>query len=336
MSRTVWNFLFLSGILIVVMSTLSCNNRRNGNSKSKPAEVTEIITPAPFDADSAYYFVKKQTDFGPRVPNSQANKQCAAWLESTLKRFTPEVKVQSFDAKAYNGTILHLKNIIGSFNPGAEKRILLCSHWDSRPYADQDPDIANRRKPIDGANDGASGVGVLLEIARQLSLKSPVVGVDIVFFDGEDYGAPEDEQSQVEDDWCLGSQYWSRNPHVPAYSARFGILLDMVGAANATFTREGTSMYYAPDYVNRVWHVASQLGYDSYFVNDETASIIDDHSYINQIRQVPTLDIIHHDPSTRSGFYKYWHTLGDNMQVIDRQTIMAVGQTVLTTVYGEK
>lgn len=318
------------------MSSMSCKNRQNKKLNQEPAEAADKIVPAPFDADSAFYFVKKQTDFGPRVSNSQANKQCAAWLESTLKRFTPEVKVQSFDAMAYNGTILHLKNIIGSFNPGAEKRVLLCSHWDSRPYADQDPDMANHRKPIDGANDGASGVGILLETARQFSLKSPSVGVDIIFFDGEDYGAPENEQSLVEDDWCLGSQYWSRNPHVPAYSARFGILLDMVGAAGATFTKEGTSIYYAPDYVNHVWHIASQLGYDSYFINDETAAIIDDHSYINKIRQVPTLDIIHHDPSTRSGFYKHWHTLGDNMQVIDRQTLMAVGQTVLTTVYGEK
>jgi len=317
------------------MSQMSCSNQPK-NSKSEPAEIAEKIIPASFDADSAFSYVKKQTDFGPRVSNSQANKQCAFWLESSLKRFAPEVKVQSFDAKAYNGTILHLKNIIGIFNPAAGKRILLCSHWDSRPYADNDPDIANHRKPIDGANDGASGVGVLLEIARQFSLKSPSIGVDIVFFDGEDYGSPQDEQSQVEDDWCLGSQYWSRNPHVPAYSARFGILLDMVGAPSATFTKEGVSMYYAPDYVNRVWHIASQLGYDSYFVNDETAAIIDDHSYINDLRQVPTLDIIHHDATTQSTFYKYWHTLGDNIEGIDKQTLMAVGQTVLTTVYQEK
>ncbi len=335
MIKAVVNSLLLSGVLIVVMSSISCNNHRN-NPKSETAETAEKIIPAPFDADSAFSFVKKQTDLGPRVSNSSANNQCASWLENTLKRFTPEVKVQSFDAKAYNGTILHLKNIIGSFNPGADKRVLLCSHWDSRPYADNDPDMANRRKPIDGANDGASGVGVLLEIARQLSLKKPSIGVDIVLFDGEDYGSPQDEQSQVEDDWCLGSQYWSRNPHVPAYSARFGILLDMVGAPSATFTKEGVSMYYAPDYVNRVWHIASQLGYDSYFVNDETSAIIDDHSYINDLRQVPTLDIIHHDPTTQSSFYKYWHTLGDNIEGIDKQTLMAVGQTVLTTVYQEK
>jgi hypothetical protein len=333
MNKIVNYFLCLAIISTVVMS---CNNHRNHTSEPKQSEVAEVITPAPFDADSAFYFVKKQTDFGPRVSNSSANKQCAAWLESTLKRFTPEVKVQSFDAKAYNGTILHLKNIIGSFNPGAEKRILLCSHWDSRPYADQDPDVANHHKPIDGANDGASGVGILIEAARQLSLKSPAIGVDIIFFDGEDYGSPENEQSQVEDDWCLGSQFWSRNPHVPAYSARYGILLDMVGAPAATFTKEGVSMYYAPDYVNRVWHIASQLGYDSYFVNDETAAIIDDHSYINELRQVPTLDIIHHDATTQSSFYRYWHTLGDNIQGIDKQTLMAVGQTVLTTVYQEK
>lgn len=336
MIKAVKNSLFLSGIILVMMNSISCNSRQNNISKSDTVEVAENIIPAPFNADSAFNFVKKQTDFGPRVPNSQASKQCAAWLESTLKRFSPAVKVQSFDARAYNGTILHLKNIIGSFNPGAEKRILLCSHWDSRPYADYDPDIANHRKPIDGANDGASGVGVLLEIARQLSISSPAVGIDIVFFDGEDYGAPEDEQSLVEDDWCLGSQYWSRNPHAPAYSARFGILLDMVGAPSATFTKEGVSMYYAADYVNRVWHIASQLGYGSYFVNEETAAIIDDHTYINELRQIPTLDIIHHDPTTRSGFFQHWHTVSDNIQGIEKETLLAVGQTVLTTVYREK
>ena len=323
-------------VFILFCILMSCNNRHDRNNKAIPAEPAENITAAPFNADSAYEFIKKQAAFGPRVSNTEANRRCGKWLENTLKRFTAEVKVQSFESQAYNGKSLKLNNIIASFNPQAEKRILLCSHWDSRPYADHDPDISNRRKPIDGANDGASGVAILLEIARQFSLKAPSAGIDIVLFDGEDYGAPEDEQSQVENDWCLGSQYWSKNPHLPAYSARYGILLDMVGAPNATFTREGTSVYYAADYVNRIWHVASQIGYSNYFVNDQTAAILDDHVYINEIRQVPTLDIIHHDPSTQSGFCSTWHTLGDNLQGIDKQTLMAVGQTVITVLYLEK
>lgn len=330
-------YLFLSSIVLILLCILmSCSNRRGRNDKIITSEPAEKITAAPFNADSAYEFVKCQVAFGPRVSNTEANRRCGKWLGNTLKRFTADVKVQSFESKAYNGKQLSLTNIIASFNPHAEKRILLCSHWDSRPYADYDPQISNRRKPIDGANDGASGVAVLLEIARQFSLKAPSVGIDLVLFDGEDYGAPEDEQSQVENDWCLGSQYWSGNPHVPVYTARYGILLDMVGAPSATFTREGTSVYYAPDYVNRIWHVASQIGYSGYFVNDETGAIIDDHVYINEIRQVPTLDIIHHDPSTQSGFCSTWHTLGDNLQGIDKQTLMAVGQTVLTTLYLEK
>jgi hypothetical protein len=329
--------IFALPITLIILSTVfSCNNPNRHSDKLITDVPAQTIIPATFNADTAYLFVKHQVDFGPRVSNSEANKRCALWLENTLKRFTPDVKVQSFTAKAYNGAQLNLKNIIASFKPQAEKRVLLCSHWDSRPYADNDPEISNHRKPIDGANDGASGVGVLIEIARQLSMKSPAVGVDIILFDGEDYGSPEGEQSQVEDDWCLGSQYWSRNPHVPAYSARFGILLDMVGAAAATFSREGTSMYYAPDYVGNVWNIASKLGYSSFFVNDETGAIIDDHSYINELRQIPTLDIIHHDPSTQSGFCKYWHTIADNMQIIDKQTLLAVGQTVLTTVYQEE
>ncbi len=309
----------------------------------KPAEGTEEVNlpeqkvvAAEFNSDSAFSYIKKQAAFGPRVPNTPEHKKCAIWLETTLRRYTNDVTVQSFQMKAYNGTPLDLKNIIGSFNPQAGTRILLCSHWDSRPYADNDPDVSKHRTPIDGVNDGASGVGVLIEIARQLSIKTPAVGVDIIFLDGEDYGAPQDETSEVENDWALGSQYWSRNPHKEAYTARFGILLDMVGAEGATFTLEGTSMYYAPDIMNKVWRIGAKLGYSSYFLAEQTQALTDDHVYINQLRQIPTIDIIQHDPSTESGFYKHWHTVNDNIAGISKETLHAVGQTVLTTVYNEK
>jgi hypothetical protein len=196
-----------------------------------------------FNADSAYFYIEKQVAFGPRVPNTAAHKACAVWLENTLKRFTAEVVVQQTRLKASDGTLLDSRNIIASFNPEDKSRVLLCAHWDSRPWADHDPDPANRRKPVPAANDGGSGVGVLLEIARQMSQHNPGLGVDIVLFDAEDYGDHEESASSTQDSWGLGSQYWSRNPHVPGYSARFGILLDMVGANGATFTMEGTSMY---------------------------------------------------------------------------------------------
>jgi Zn-dependent M28 family amino/carboxypeptidase len=326
--------IFVAGLMLAVTS---CKNSTHPKPEINTPSPEAPVVAAQFNVDTAYLFVKKQASFGPRVPNTAEHKKCEAWLESTMRRFTGNVIVQSFRMKAYNGIELDLKNIIGSFKPEVSTRILLCSHWDSRPYADNDPDASKHRTPIDGVNDGASGVGILLEAARQLSLKAPEVGVDILLLDGEDYGAPQDDKSQgVEDDWALGSQYWSKTPHKEGYTARYGILLDMVGAENATFKLEGTSMYYAPDIMNKVWKTASRIGYSSYFISENSNGITDDHVYINQIRQIPTIDIIQNDPSTESGFYKYWHTVNDNLAGIDKQTLRAVGETILTSVYIEK
>jgi hypothetical protein len=330
---------YFSGlILILVMVTLySCKQKSSSTTEvSGSDETVQTIKPADFNADSAWYFVNEQVKFGPRVPNSKAQTKCADWLVKTLKKYTPQVIVQPFTAKAFDGTMLNCKNIIASFNPKNKTRVLLISHWDSRPFADNDPDTSMHNKPIDGANDGASGTGILMEIARQLSILPAAVGVDILLLDGEDYGAPQDAGFIGSDDWALGSQYWSRNPHVPAYSARYGILLDMVGAENAVFTLEGTSMYYAPDIAQRVWNIGTTIGYSDYFSSERTNAITDDHVYINQLRQIPTIDIIQHDQSTQSGFYKNWHTVDDNMKGISKPTLMAVGQTVLTTIRNEK
>jgi len=323
--------------VLVLIGFNSCKQKPSQSAdESETSEKPKMTTAATFNADSAWYFVNEQVEFGPRVPNTKAHTRCADWLEKTLKNYAPQVIVQPFTAKAYDGTKLNCKNIIASFNPKNTSRVLLCSHWDSRPYADNDPDTSMFHTPIDGANDGASGVGVLLEIARQLKISPASVGVDIIFFDGEDYGAPQNANYTGTDDWALGSQYWSRYPHVPAYTARFGILLDMVGAENAVFTLEATSMYYAPDVAQRVWNIGSSIGYSDYFSSERTNGITDDHVYINQLRQVPTIDIIQHDQSTSSGFYKNWHTMNDNMDGISKATLMAVGQTVLTVVRNEK
>ncbi|NVO20232.1 MAG: M28 family peptidase [Bacteroidetes bacterium] len=316
---------------------ISCNSSKQKPAVSTSTEKEITVTAAAFNADTAFAFVKKQAAFGPRVPNSPQHKECAKWLETTMRKYTKDVVVQSFQMKTYNGITLNLKNIIGIFNPDAKDRILLCSHWDSRPYADNDPDVSKHRTPVDGVNDGASGIGILLEAARQLSIKAPAVGVDLILLDGEDYGAPQDEKnSGTEDDWALGSQYWSKNPHKAGYTAKFGILLDMVGAENATFRLEASSMYYAPDIMNKVWRVAASIGYSSYFLAENSNGVTDDHVYINEVRKVPTIDIIQNDPSTESGFYKYWHTVNDNLAGIDKQTLRAVGETILTTVYQEK
>lgn len=329
---------FIALLSITVIASFSSCKQKSAQTSDEPekSESVQTIKAADFNADSAWYFVNEQVKFGPRVPNSKAHAKCALWLESTLKKYAPQVIVQPFTAKAYDGTTLNCKNIIASFNPKSTTRVLLCSHWDSRPYADNDPDTSNHRTPIDGANDGASGVGILIEIARQLKITPAAIGVDILLLDGEDYGAPQNAGFMGADDWALGSQYWSRYPHTPSYSARFGILLDMVGAENAVFTMEGNTMYYAPDFAQKVWSIGSSIGYSDYFSTERTAAITDDHVYINQLRQVPTMDIIQHDPSTQSGFYQHWHTVKDNMKGISKPTLMAVGQTVLTAVRNEK
>lgn len=321
-------------ILVMILFFSSCNNGK------KPIEnddnnVVKIEAPA-FDADSAYFFVSKQVSFGPRVPGTKAHAECADWLENKMKEYTQDVIVQNFKAQVYNGTVFSSKNIIASFNSDKKSRILLGAHWDTRPYADHDPNPDNHKTPIDGANDGASGVGVLIEVARQLSIKKPELGIDIIFWDIEDYGEPQGTETGKEDTWCLGSQHWAKNPHKQGYTARYGVLLDMVGGKNAQFAKEGSSMYYAPDVMNKVWDIANQLGYSSNFTNTLSPSIIDDHIYVNKLARIPMIDIVEYNPNSNSYFNPNWHTLNDNMNGIDKNTLKIVGQVVLASIYNEK
>ena len=229
-------FLFL-GLTAVV----SCGNSQKTDD-SKEVEKKVVIKAPEFSADSAYTYIQTQADFGPRVPNTQAHRDCGEYLAKQLEKFGAKVYNQYADLTAWDGTILKARNIIGAYKPESKKRVMLCAHWDSRPYADNDPDEKNHHKHILGVNDGASGVGVLLEIARQIQHQSPELGIDIIFFDAEDYGIPEFHRGNYKaNTWCLGSQYWARTPHVSNYFARFGILLDMVGAKGSTFYYEGYS-----------------------------------------------------------------------------------------------
>lgn len=328
---------YLSCLLPVMILLVGCGGPSGEKTADKKPATLALNIPD-FHADSAFAFVRAQTDFGPRVPNSKAHKACAQYLTETLRRFSSDVEVQSGMVTAYDGTKLDFYNIIASFGPEGNNRVLLGAHWDSRPYADHDPDPANAYTPIDGANDGASGVGVLLEIARQLSQATPPIGVDIILFDAEDYGPHESTQDEQQegDPWGLGSQYWAQNPHIPGYFAKYGILLDMVGAADATFYMEGVSMDHAPDVVKKVWDAGNQIGYSSYFLYQRGGYIIDDHYYVIRDRHIPMIDIIHLDPKTPTGMYKYWHTVEDNIDKISPATLKAVGQTVLTVIYSEK
>ncbi len=303
---------------------------------SKPHTEPEAIVPQ-FDADSAYSFIARQVAFGPRVPGTATHAACGNYLVDKLRSYGAEVVTQDVDLKAYNGDVLKSRNIIASFQPEKKQRVMLCAHWDTRPWADSDPDEANHYKPIPGANDGGSGVGVLLEIARQLASVPTAIGVDIILFDAEDYGIHEKEKEKyasVHNSWALGSQYWSRHPHDFSYSPRYGILLDIVGAPNSTFKHEYYSKEWASPIVNKVWKHAKKAGYSKYFVDEEGGIVTDDHVYVYINTGIKCIDIINCESS--SGFGPYWHTMKDDMDWIDKETLKAVGQTVLYVIYSEK
>ncbi|HNZ61982.1 MAG TPA: M28 family peptidase [Paludibacteraceae bacterium] len=302
----------------------------------KTTNEEKVINIPSFDADSAFSFVQHQVDFGARVPNTPAHDACANFFVSTLKGFGAQVTTQEADLRAFDGTVIHAVNIIASFHPELETRILLFAHWDTRPWADNDPKPENRKKPVLGANDGASGTGVLLEIARQLGKHSASVGVDIIFFDAEDWGTNNAQTADSDNSWCLGTQYWAKHPHKDGYHARYGILLDMVGAPQATFYREQFSEYYAAHIVDKVWSQAQNLGFGQFFINQKGGGITDDHVFVNQMAGIPSIDIIHFDPNTNTGFGSYWHTVHDDMSNIDRNTLFAVGTTLMNVIYNEK
>ena len=224
-------------------------------------------------------------------------------------------------------------NIIGRFNTSAQRRILLGAHWDSRPFTDSPISVGDKNQPVPGADDGASGVGVLLEIARQLQINPVDFGVDIVFFDLEDYG---DSNGGASETWCLGSQYFSKNLIYQANEKpEYGILLDMVGASGARFAKEEISVQYAGNVVDKVWNLAQAMGYGNYFVNDRVGAITDDHYFVNSIAQIPMIDIINRPVDTQTGFVAHWHTPEDTLDKIDRNTLRAVGQLILAIIYRE-
>jgi len=315
--------LYLGAILLLV----SCEQPAEKVEK-KPQPLV-VNTPA-FNADSAYNFIQQQVNFGPRVPNSTAHRQCADYLFQKLSSYLPNTEKQDFTARNSNtGEVYQFTNIIASYNPQASRRILLGAHWDTRIKADKDS--SDPEQQFDGANDGGSGVGVILEIARLISQDSLSIGVDFILFDAEDQG-------NLGLDWCLGSKHWTANKHQANYSAYYGILLDMVGAKDATFLREAYSMQYAPKIVRQTWNEAHQLGYSRFFIYKDGAPIEDDHLYVNVNAKIPMIDIIDTKPlANQAGdpFKDYHHRPGDNMEVIDPTTLQAVGHTVLHLLYKE-
>lgn len=308
----------------------ACKSNKTNNNEGDNAD-TIVVTNVKFNADSAYASVVKQCDFGPRLPNSIAHEKCRQYIVDAFKSLGLSVTEQKADLKAWDGKVLKSTNIIAAYRPELTDRIIICTHWESRPWADQDPDSTKRHEPVMAANDGASGVAVMLEVARCLKQLKPNVGIDFICFDSEDYGAPDWAASQAPQDgsdWCLGSQYWARNPHTKGYKAKFGILLDMVGGTDARFAYEGVSMRYARDIMVRVWDAATRADASNLFQATDGGYAQDDHVPMNEIAGIPTIDIIPFVEGENS-FGTTWHTINDTPQNISKETLRGVGQTLI-------
>ena len=315
-------YLYLLPALIGVLMLASCTRPKQSDAVKHPV----------FSADSAYSFIESQLDFGPRVPNSAAHTRCALWLTQELRRHGFDVTIQRGKMLNYAGLEQQVLNIIGRERAQAasreDKPILLAAHYDSRPWTDSEEEYEDRFHAVPGANDGASGVAVLLEVARQLAsdTASSHRPVEIVFFDCEDMGTPEFYTgTQLENTWCLGSQLFALNID---RDYQYGIVLDMVGAPDAQFPREYFSAQYAGNYQELIWRKAKALGYGRLFVDDLSMPITDDHYYLN-LAGIPTVDIIHYDAHTMTGFGSYWHTRNDDITAIDKSTLQAVGEVIL-------
>lgn len=327
-------------LLIVALIAGAAFNFLPSN-KAEVSETEEIEKVQPvgpdFNADSAYIYLQEQCDFGPRTMNSTAHDKCEKWIIQKFEQYGCKVTTQKATLNGYDGTPLRSTNIMASYNPKATTRIMFCAHWDCRPWADNDPDSTNWHKPIIAANDAASGVGVMIELARILKGSGLELGVDFICFDAEDYGTPQwFEGEDPGDTWALGAQYFANN--LPeGYAPRYGILLDMVGGVGAKFYREGMSMQYAPAIVKKVWNAARQVGYGSYFPKDDGGMITDDHIPVNQTANIPCIDVIPYYPDcAQSSFGPTWHTIADNMDNIDKNTLKAVGQTIVQVLFTEK
>ena len=326
-------------LVLVSSLVVACQPESEVSSSTPKQAKKDVVIPA-FSSDSAYQFIQDQVDFGPRVPNTEAQLACSKYLQEKLESYGAEVIMQEDKVYAYDNSALRMINVIGQFQPEKKRRIMLYAHWDTRPWADKDSVAAMVHTPIDGANDGGSGVGVLLEIARHLGKTQPDHGIDIIFFDTEDYGTPEfAKQDGNYLSWCLGSQYWSENKHKPNYRAKFGILLDMVGSNTATFPKEGTSMHYAPHIVDKVWRSAKKTNNGNFFTDEITGHTIDDHRFVNELGGIPSICIVEYHTNFitmgLSNYGAFHHTHKDNMDVIDKKTLQAVGETVMHTIYTE-
>lgn len=332
----------LTAAATLALLLAACGNTKNTAADS--AQSAEPVGPA-FMADSAFRFCEDQCSFGPRTMNSKSHDECGGWIAKKFEKYGCTVVRQQATLRGYDGTPLHATNIIASYRPEAQKRIMICAHWDSRPWADNDPNPDNWRKPVMAANDGASGVAVMLELARLLADSTlykdsaPLaIGVDFICFDAEDWGTPQWEENRSGDSetWALGAQYWAITPHQENYNPMFGILLDMVGGEGAQFCQEQVSLHYASDVVRKVWAAAQTVGFSSFFPMEKGSGVTDDHLAVNRKARIPCIDIIpYHPDCDASSFGPTWHTLDDDMAHIDKRTLQAVGQTLVQVLFSQ-
>ncbi len=270
-----------------------------------------------FNEVRAFRYLEKQCSFGPRVPNSKAHKDQLRWMKKELLTHKGAVvrldSFQHFDKK--RDITLNLTNVSVVFKGKGNGRRLFCAHWDCRPWADSDPNPLFRNEGVPGANDGASGVAVLMEVCHSLAAKPPPVTIEIVFFDGEDYGMNDDQ-------WCIGSKHFAKNVNPSEYS--YAILLDMIGDSDLRIPMELNSLRRAPQLTNRVFDIAEKLGLKA-FVKEKGLAIYDDHIPLLD-RGIPTIDLIDFD-------YPYWHTVSDTPDKCSPQSLREVGLLVLHLAY---
>ena len=315
-------------ILLIAVFAIGCKSDSSKSSKVEIPEKTTRRKVPKFDQEKAYQNIEKQVAFGHRYPGTQAHKDLIKYLTEELKKYTDKVITQDFKVDFLDEKNVDATNIIGIINPDRKKRVLLSAHFDTRKIAEKDENPDLQDQPILGADDGGSGVGVLLEIARLIKENGIDIGIDIILFDAEDNGLDGDG-------WCLGSEYWAKNPHVNNYKADFGILLDLVGAKNAEFGKEQFSLQSAKPYVDKIWSLAERMSFANYFIDFEPGPVIDDHVNIINYRRIPMIDIINmSNQNGREGFGHYHHTHMDNMDIIDKKTIRAVGKVVTATIYN--
>ena len=325
-------------LYILLLFTIVACSGSTGNKSQKTESKTNKECPT-FVADSAFAYIENQCSFGPRLLGTKEADACAEWIKNKFSKTGCAVGEQLTEVTIWDGSKKPCRNIIASTNLNATHRIMLCAHWDTRPWADNDADEANHKTPVLGANDGASGVAVMIEIARLIQ-QHPLqdIGIDFVCFDAEDMGTPEwaEPLENDQDTWCLGSKVWAENASATGYNPRYAILLDMVGGCGTTFAREQVSVYFANHIVKKVWNLAADLGYGHFFPNKDGGSLVDDHINVNTIARIPCIDIVPYFENGPSSFGPTWHTIYDTPENIDKNVLKAVGQTVLQLLYNEQ